>query len=80
MFNTCPTTGPCATVVSRYGDMFRFTLVNALFISLNNFAVNSNNTFATPAAIIPTPATETSFTLILASGLAHFKSYISYKV
>jgi hypothetical protein len=33
--------------------------------------------FATPAAIVPTPTSETSFTEILAGGLAHFKSWIS---
>ena len=32
---------------------------------------------ATPAAIVPTPTSETSFTLIRASLLAFFKSYIN---
>ena len=32
----------------------------------------------TPAAIVPTPLTETSFTLISASGLAFFRSWMSW--
>jgi ribosomal protein L15 len=34
--------------------------------------------FATPAAIVPTPAVDTSFTLIVAVGLICFKSNISW--
>ena len=34
-------------------------------------------TFATPAAITPTPTSDTSFTLILDLGLEHFKLKIN---
>ena len=37
----------------------------------------SKFTLATPDDTIPTPTSDTSFTDILAVGLAHFKSYIS---
>jgi hypothetical protein len=33
--------------------------------------------FTTPAAIVPTPTSDTSFTLIRALGFAFFKSWIS---
>jgi hypothetical protein len=36
--------------------------------------ITSAFAFATPAAIVPTPTSETNFTLILASLLAFFKS------
>ncbi len=37
----------------------------------------SDFAFATPAAIVPTPTSETSFTLTAAAGLAFFRSWIS---
>ena len=39
--------------------------------------ITSAFAFATPAAIVPTPTSETSFTLILASRFAFFKSNIN---
>jgi hypothetical protein len=39
--------------------------------------IKSADAFATPAAMVPTPVSETSFTLILAAGLTFFKSKIS---
>lgn len=36
--------------------------------------IHSQNTLATPDATTPTPTSDTSLTLILALGLAHFKS------
>jgi hypothetical protein len=45
--------------------------------SLPEIITLSAYAFATPAAIVPTPALETSFTAIVASGLICFKSKIS---
>ena len=40
-------------------------------------SITSAFALATPAAMVPTPTSETSFTFILAFLLAFFKSYIS---
>ena len=45
----------------------------------SNPAINTTSAFAfvTPAAMVPTPALETNFTLILAARFAFFKSNMS---
>ena len=45
----------------------------------SNPAIKTTSAFAlvTPAAIVPTPALETNFTLILAARFAFFKSNIN---
>ena len=45
--------------------------------STGTSTVASGDSNATPAATVPTPASETSFTEILASLLEHLRSYIS---
>ena len=45
--------------------------------SAPDMTMRSAFAFATPAAIVPTPLSDTSFTLISALGLTFFKSKIS---
>lgn len=63
---------------TRYCDMFSFTLKDQMgtqwAINATSSDVKSLRTLATPDAMTPTPFSETSLTLILALGLAHFKS------
>ena len=45
--------------------------------SPDDISIMSAPAFATPAATVPTPASETSFTLMRAEGLMHLRSKIS---
>lgn len=84
--STCPrspfsTSVCCVSLSPSSGEMpaYRMELAGDAPVppSAPEMTMRSALAFATPAAIVPTPLSATSFTLILAFGLTFFKSKIS---